>query len=106
MKDTTCAECGVTEGSGKALHVDERELGEETEVLCWRCYADRLEEESVLTGREAETWALKDSGLSAGDIAEVLGQKRGSVKSYWHRAKEKRDAAERTLELTDTELYS
>lgn len=95
-----CERCGETDEGTHETIVEKRVDGHTRPLLCWRCYAEQLEEDTALTERQAEVWALKDSGLSLAEAGEVLGVSRGTAKSTWHKAKERRQEGVKTGELT------
>lgn len=61
----------------------------------------KLKEESLLTDRQAEVYALKSAGLYNDQIAEILGLSEETVAAYGSDARSRFDAAERTVELRD-----
>ena len=59
----------------------------------------KLKEESLLSDRQAEVYAMRKAGLYNNNIADILGITEQTVSEYYGDAKEKFDAAECTVEL-------
>jgi DNA-binding CsgD family transcriptional regulator len=63
---------------------------------------EKLKQESLLSDRQAEVYALRKARLHNDQIADVLGLKTDQVVSkYYGNAKDRFEAAERTVELRD-----
>jgi DNA-binding CsgD family transcriptional regulator len=61
----------------------------------------KLKEESLLTDRQAEVYALRKAGLRNENVAEILDIKKQTASTYFGKAKERFDTAERTVELRE-----
>jgi DNA-binding NarL/FixJ family response regulator len=54
---------------------------------------------TVLSERQAEVWALKDSGLSHPAVGDELGISTSTVANTWQQAKANRERAARSVEV-------
>lgn len=93
---TECIHCNATDepehGVVVGLH------GELNEAVCNVCLAQSLEQETLLSEREAQVAALKLlGGWSHGKIAEILELDKSTVDEYSRRINQKVQQAERTV---------
>lgn len=63
--------------------------------------ATELHEETTLSKREAEVYALKEAGLSRAEIAEELNLSPSTVSEYQSRIKTRLTEARRTIERVE-----
>lgn len=63
--------------------------------------AEALENESWLSGREAELLVLLDSKDSLSDVADEMGIKETTAQTVNQRIRDKRRKSERTVELIE-----
>lgn len=95
-----CEECGASHDPNSGVYVDRRPDGNHRELLCDQCYADQLYFETVFGQQESRIWALKDSGLSYGEIGDEMDLERDEVAEAWNQARERRTEAAATVSMT------
>lgn len=91
MDDTDelrCADCGGDHRARRQI----TPTGSEA-VLCIGCFAERIEEQTTLSGREAEVFAWDSTGATLPQIAEQTDMETRNVRKYLRRAQEKFEAA-------------
>lgn len=93
---TECNECG-TEASKAGWVVVGKVPGDYGPICNW-CWSLFLHDETTLSEREADVAALRDIGLTQGEIADLLGIDRSTVATYNGRVVAKVEAAQRTVD--------
>lgn len=94
---TKCSHCGAIEDKENDLMTGH--LSHQDRILCNRCRADELEEQTFLSKREAEVAALKQlDGYAHASIANFLDIDKSTVDEYSRRVAKKLDKAQATVE--------
>lgn len=96
-----CVYCGATDEPEHGIVVGL--LDSINETVCNVCRSEELEQETTLSGREADVAALKQLvGYSHSRIAAVLDIDKSTVDEYSRRTTEKIRTAEKTVDELDS----
>ncbi|SEO70883.1 hypothetical protein SAMN05216388_101766 [Halorientalis persicus] len=95
---TECARCTSTDELDHGIVVGL--LSELNEPVCNICRSEELADETPLSKRESEVYALKELvGWQHGDIAEFLGLEKSTVDTVSQRVGEKTEKSKRLASI-------
>jgi DNA-binding NarL/FixJ family response regulator len=101
MSETECVNCGAVDEQANGVTIGLQ--GDLNTPACTICRANELQDQTVLSGREAEVAAYKQlTGATHQEIAERLELTKSTVDEYSRRVQKKvRQAATTTQELDE-----